>query len=463
MRLDVIFGEVPMPGFGRLLFGLLFLTAGCSEDASVPTVPESTDSTTVVPAAVTAWLDGNALPFDGTSLRLPNEDLEFLRDLIGDARIVSLGENTHGTRDFFEMKARILRFLVEEMDFHAFAIEATWPEANRLDRYVREGFGDPRELLSGLYFWTWNTESVLEMIQWIREHNEGGGNVGFYGFDMQYPGMALENVERFVESVAPDRTPEVTEALGCLRQFSNGSDGRFPADRYADQDIAYRTECGRALEAVRDLLLENQATFEETSGPDAFAIALQSLRVATQYHLMVMQEQGRDESMAENVVWLADRLGPASKLVLWAHNFHVSAQPGAQGSWLRSAFGDDMVVIGFSHETGQFTAVRQSGSSFVGLAQLQLDEPHAFSFEYFLAGATDERFVLDLRNLDLEGAGSSWLRGARPFRSIGCCYDPSFPGRYWATTALTDWFDVLIHIERTGPTTVLPFHYPGTF
>ena len=73
---------------------------------------------------------------------------------------MSLGENTHGTRDFFEMKARILRFLVEEMGFDAFAIEATWPESNRLDAYVRTGEGDPAELLSGLYFWTWNTESV---------------------------------------------------------------------------------------------------------------------------------------------------------------------------------------------------------------------------------------------------------------------------------------------------------------
>jgi len=80
------------------------------------------------------------------------DDLEPLRSLVGDARIVSLGEATHGTREFFLMKHRILRFLVERMGFTAFAIEATWPEANRLDRYVRTGDGDPAVLLSGLYF-----------------------------------------------------------------------------------------------------------------------------------------------------------------------------------------------------------------------------------------------------------------------------------------------------------------------
>ena len=112
-----------------------------------------------VPPEVTAWIEANAHPFDGPHLSLPNEGLAFLRDIVGDARIVALGENTHGARDFFEMKARILRFLVEEMGFNTFAIEASWPESRRLDRYVRTGEGDPVKLLSGLYFWTWNTES----------------------------------------------------------------------------------------------------------------------------------------------------------------------------------------------------------------------------------------------------------------------------------------------------------------
>ena len=108
--------------------------------------------------------------------------------------MVALGENTLGTRDFVEMKALILRFLVEEMEFDAFAIEATFPESERLDRYVRTGEGDSARLLTGLYFWTWRTESVLEMIEWMRSHNASGGDVGFYGFDMQFPGMAMWNV-----------------------------------------------------------------------------------------------------------------------------------------------------------------------------------------------------------------------------------------------------------------------------
>ena len=185
----------------------LILALGCGEDpvTPAPVLPEPP------PDPVLVWLAANAHPFTGPHLSLPHTELEFLRELVGDARIVALGENTHGARDFFEMKARILRFLVEEMGFNTFAIEATWPEARRIDHYVRTGEGDPERLLSGLYFWTWNTESVLEMIEWMREHNQAGGDVGFHGFDMQYPGMALHNVREYMRSVDPEALEAVSE------------------------------------------------------------------------------------------------------------------------------------------------------------------------------------------------------------------------------------------------------------
>ena len=125
-----------------LLAVALFPFTACGDDTAAPEVPPPDPEPPPIPAEATAWIESNSASFDGSHLSLPRDDISFLRDIVGDARIVSLGENTHGTRDFFEMRARILRFLVEEMDFDAFVIEATWPEANRLDRYVREGKGD---------------------------------------------------------------------------------------------------------------------------------------------------------------------------------------------------------------------------------------------------------------------------------------------------------------------------------
>ena len=331
-----------------LLTAVLILAHGCAEDAVIPTLPLPDPP----PDPASAWLDANTHPFDGPHLSLPHTGIEFLRDIVGDARIVALGEATHGTRDFFEMKARILRFLVEEMGFNTFAIEATWPESRRLDQYVRTGEGDPEVLLSGLYFWTWNTESVLEMIEWMREHNEAGGDVGFHGFDMQFPGMALHNVREYVREVDPGVLEAVSAQLDCLDRFANSARGPRPSPGYGEQPDSFRTECAAALEGVREDLLANREKYVTLAGEDSFEVAVQSLRVAFQYHLRMTREQSRDESMAENTVWISRRIGPKGKMVLWAHNYHVSTTPGAQGSYLRETFGDDMVVVAFSHETG---------------------------------------------------------------------------------------------------------------
>ena len=443
-----------------------FLAFGCGEDNLAPATPTPTPSVDTapspsVPPEATAWLDAHVEPFVGAHLSLPHDDLGFLRDLVGDARIVSLGEGTHGTREFFEMKARIVRFLVEEMGFDTFAIEATWPEARRLDRYVRTGVGDPRRLLSGLYFWTWNTESVLEMIEWMREHNRAGGDVGFHGVDMQYPGMALHDLREYIRSVDAGRPDAITEKFECLERFSNDPAGRFPRRRYRDQTDAYRSECGRSLAEARVLLLERRREYEATGGAGAFTNALQSLRVAFQYHLQDTGEQSRDESMAENTVWLSEQVDPEGGIVLWAHNYHVSTQPGAQGYYLRQTFGDDMVVFGFSHENGRFTAIGRGGSSLMGLNEFVLDAPSDGSFESYFATASVPRFVLDLRR-PLTEPGNSWLSESRPFRFIGATYDQTEPS-YAPPTPLAEWYDGVIHFETTRPTKKLPKRPPTSF
>ena len=260
---------------GWSIFLLASACGGCGSET--PTQMDPVESAPFgVPAEVTTWLNSTVVPFDGVHLSLPHDDLGVLRDLVGDARVVSLGENTHGTRDFFEMKARILRFLVEEMGFDAFMIEATWPESNRLDRYVRTGEGDPDVYLTGLYFWTWRTESVLEMIQWMRSHNDAGGSVGFYGFDMQYPGMALDNVIRYVADVDPAVVGETEARLDCLVRYSNDAWGRFPSVRYTEAGAAYQTECLDSLNAEGARLEANRDAYVAASSAEDFALTKRS-------------------------------------------------------------------------------------------------------------------------------------------------------------------------------------------
>src|SRR5215470_11780077 len=131
------------------------------------------------------WIQSHAVRLQTPEAGHGFADMQPLRKVIGDARIVELGEATHGTREFFQLKHRMLEFLATKMGFTLFSIEANMPEAYRLNDYVLTGRGDPAALLRGMYFWTWDTEEVLDMIRWMRDFNASGkGRLEFTGFDM---------------------------------------------------------------------------------------------------------------------------------------------------------------------------------------------------------------------------------------------------------------------------------------
>ena len=189
-----------------------------------------------------------------------------LKDMIGNARIVALGEATHGTHEFFQMKHRMLEFLVEEMGFNTFAMEANAPEANLINDYVHTGKGDPAELLKGMYFWTWDTQEVLDMILWMRAYNENPSHtqkISFYGFDMQYGQMARNNVAQYMQEVDPQAANQVADDYSC-----------YPGNSVACQD---------KLQAVYDWLEQHQADYTAKSSEEEIHLALHSARVAVQY------------------------------------------------------------------------------------------------------------------------------------------------------------------------------------
>lgn len=160
-----------------------------------------------------AWLKRHAVPLASVEAGHGFDDLQPLRAMIGDARLVSLGEPTHGTREAFQLKHRLLEFLVTELGFTLFSIEASSPESFRLNDYVLRGDGDPRALIKGMYFWTWDTEEVLAMVEWMRSYNraalaQGRLPVQFTGFDMQTDTVAISITRDAVSEADPEFLPE---------------------------------------------------------------------------------------------------------------------------------------------------------------------------------------------------------------------------------------------------------------
>ena len=193
--------------------------------------------------AVRSWLKTNAIRLSTVEAGHGFADMKPLKKIIGDARIVSLGEATHGTREFFQLKHRMLEFLVKEKGFTIFSIEANMPEAYRLNDYVLNGNGDPAALIKGMYFWTWSTEEVLDMVMWMRKFNKAGkGRLQFTGFDMQTPDVAAGIVSDFVAKVEPDYSAPVRQAIDQTKNSDTGESfgvatGSFPVKDAAGKRI----------------------------------------------------------------------------------------------------------------------------------------------------------------------------------------------------------------------------------
>ena len=194
------------------------------------------------------WIRSHAIQLTTPEAGHGFADLQRLKRVIGGARLVSLGEATHGSREFFQLKHRMLEFLATQLGFTIFSIEANMPEAYRLNDYVLNGTGDPAALLRGMYFWTWDTEEVLDMIKWMRAFNQSGkGHVEFTGFDMQTPTVAEDIARRFVAQYDAPYLSTFDPAAALVRAASSPASttsfglavGTFPKDAAAGKKIRY--------------------------------------------------------------------------------------------------------------------------------------------------------------------------------------------------------------------------------
>lgn len=228
----------PARAFASAVSTLLLLSAMPAPSRAAPTRADS----------VTAWIARTAHTFSTCDPAAGQQDVSFLAQLVGDAHIVALGEGTHGTSEFFQLKHRITRYLASELGFSVFAIEANMPEAHRVNDYVLTGRGDPRELLDGMYFWTWNTHEVLDMIEWMRAFNASGrGRIQFTGFDMQTPDTAAAIAARSFRKVDAPLADSIATVLARVKRARNVAQsggfatatGTFPTDAAAGHHVRY--------------------------------------------------------------------------------------------------------------------------------------------------------------------------------------------------------------------------------
>ncbi len=292
---------------------------------------------------------------------------------IGDARVVLLGEATHGTSEFYRMRARITRELILRRGFRIVAVEADWPDAAVVARHVRQLPSAPRSWSAFSRFptWMWRNAETRELITWIREYNyehkTSSERVGFYGLDLYSLYTSISEVVGWLDRVDPAAARRARERYGCLATWAEDPAAYGQAARSRFARICER----EVTQMLRDLL-ERRVAWAGANG-DAFLDALQNARLVAdaERYYRVMNEGAtaswnlRDQHMFDTLEAVLAFRGPGARAVVWEHNSHVgdatATDMGARGehnvgSLRRARFGEDVYILGFGTDRGTVAA-----------------------------------------------------------------------------------------------------------
>jgi erythromycin esterase-like protein/predicted phosphoribosyltransferase len=408
-----------------------------------------------------------------TGARALNEefrDYDGLIRAIASARVVLLGEASHGTHEFYRERAFITERLIAEAGFSAVAVEADWPDAYRVNRYVRGASEDASAVdalgdFSRFPTWMWRNTDVVAFVEWLRAHNDTqpvDRRAGFYGIDLYSLRTSIQAVLEYLSKVDPAAARVARARYACFDHFG---------DELQSYGLATESQLADSCEqqAVSQLvdLQRRRAEYASRDGRiarDDFFYAEQNARLvrdAEQYYRTMFRGRHeswnlRDRHMADtlgDLLRFLDQSGSQSRVIVWAHNSHLGDARATEmgehgelnvGQLVRERFGTDAVLVGFTTYTGTVTAA----SDWDEPAQRKTVRPGlAGSYERLLHDTGIPRFILPLRD---DARLSRALASRRLERAIGVIYRPDTERTsHYFHARLANQFDFVLHFDRT--------------
>jgi erythromycin esterase len=415
--------------------------------------------------AVLAWTRAAAHPLQAVTAGSGFEDLQPLRGMLEGVRVVGLGEATHGSREFFQLKHRLLQFLVEEMGFTHFAMESDGGAARVIDDFVVHGRGTRAEALAAGRMWQWDTEEVAELLDWLLEHNRQlpeHRRVRFAGFDFQVNERGKDVVVGYLRRVDPARATAADTALAPLARQPDPTRMSFFVDFYAFTPEQKAVTTAAVHELVEHLAAHRDRFIDATS-PAEYEEAEEAMRRMMQFtdahsrtgYDYAEPESGlatRDRYMAENILRLLERAGAAARIAVWSHNGHVRLEGYRMGHYLRQRLGDAYFAFGLAFDRGSFRALDVSEPAAYPVRDFSIGPAAQESIGWYLKRVGIGDLFVDLRHAPSSGPVADWLGRAHPLRSIGNGFSPVSPlaawGYGWPPVVPSQAFDGLFFVER---------------
>lgn len=398
-------------------------------------------------------------------------DYDPLMELIGEARFVLIGEASHGTHEFYEQRAEITKRLIQEKNFSAVAVEADWPDAYRVNRYVRGVRDDTtaNEALAGFdHFptWMWRNTVIVNFIDWLRDYNcslpPNATKAGFYGLDLYSMYASIKAVLGYLEKIDPEAAKRAKYRYSCLEQFGEDSQSYGYAASFGLSESC-ENEVVKPLQELQRRA-DEYAQRDSRVAEDEFFYAQQNARLvknAEEYYRSMFRGRIsswnlRDRHMAETLDQLVahlDRQGGSTKVVVWAHNSHLGDARATDmgdagelnvGQLVRQQYGNEAVLVGFSTYTGTVTAASDWGAP----AERKRVRPAlSDSYEALFHNTRLPRFLLTLRQ---DGLVVEELQKSRLERAIGVIYLPQSERiSHYFHARLANQFDAIIHLNET--------------
>jgi len=447
---------------------------GDSVEAGVPRVIQTRPS---VSQTLPSLILRNSESFESPD----DAQLQSLLQRIGDSRVVLIGEASHGTSEFYRIRAAITRRLIEDKGFRIVAAEADWPDASRIDHYVRHRDTTPSEWVAFARFptWMWRNTDVREFVDWLHEHNtslEMADRTGFYGLDLYSLYNSVRAVIDFLDDVDPALAAIARWRYGCLSPWEADP----AAYGYAALTGAYRN-CEQDVAQMLTELYRKRQEYSHKDGSrflDASQNAALVANAERYYRIMYYGSRAswnlRDTHMFETLKRVMEEHGAGSKAVVWAHNSHIgdasATEMSARGEYnigqlCREAFADGAYRIGFGTDHGTVAAA----SDWDGPMEIKAVHPaHAQSYERLFHRTLQSGLILPLRhNQNLELIGE--LGQPRLERAIGVIYRPETElASHYFEASLPRQFDEYIWVDEstavtpltTGELTGVPDTYP---
>jgi erythromycin esterase-like protein len=392
-------------------------------------------------------------------------------DLIGDARFVLIGEASHGTHEFYQQRAEITKRLIQEKGFTAVAVEADWPDAYRVNRYVR-GIGDDTtsaDALAGFDrfpAWMWRNTEVVNFIDWLREYNnalpQNATKAGFYGLDLYSLHTSVEAVLSYLDKIDPEAAKRARYRYSCFEHFGEDTQGYGYAASFGLTESCQKKVINELLELQHRA--GEYALADGQEAEDEYFYAEQNARLiknAEEYYRSMFRGRVsswnlRDRHMAETLDHLVahlDKQRNRTKVVLWAHNSHLGDARATDmgdagelnvGQLVRERYGRDAVLVGLTTYSGTVTAASNWGAP---PERKRVRPGISGSYEALFHETGLPRFLLTLRSDD---KAATALRKRRLERAIGVIYLPETERvSHYFHARLPDQFDAVLHFDET--------------